>query len=247
MKLLAIDTSNWPLGLAVLQDGAIVGETNTHLPKNHSLRLMPAVEALLNDLDTKPQALDKIVVAQGPGSYTGVRIGVTTAKVLAWTLQLPIIGISSLQVVAQNCTGHDGLIVPLFDARRGNVYAGVYETNQDKTHVTTVMNDEHVHLETFLHELRDAYNRTLLFVGQGAIQHRELITTVLGEQAYVAREVDHTPRGSQLAYLGFKQQGRELIGEDIHAFAPTYLQLSEAEAKWKEKQERDRLSGNEGQ
>ena len=94
---------------------------------NHSLRAMPAIEELFAKVGIAPTDIDAIAVSEGPGSYTGVRIGVTIAKTLAWTLGKPLIGVSSLKVLAANglCI-LNGLICPLVDARRGNVYAGAY-------------------------------------------------------------------------------------------------------------------------
>src|SRR3954451_3344025 len=100
---------------------------------------MPAIETLLKDCETTPSELDKIVVAKGPGSYTGVRIGVTIAKTLAWTLKIPLSGVSSLEVLAANGRYFDGLISPLFDARRGQLYTGLYEMEKDS--LKTVIED----------------------------------------------------------------------------------------------------------
>ncbi len=87
---------------------------------------MPAIDYLMSQLNLAPTAIDRFVVAEGPGSYTGLRLGVTTAKTLAYTLKKELVGISSLQTLAANCVGQTGLVVPLFDARRKNVYAGAY-------------------------------------------------------------------------------------------------------------------------
>lgn len=127
MTILAIDTSNYTLGIALLREDTVIAEYITYLKKNHSVRAMPAVHSLLNECDMTPQDLSKIVVAKGPGSYTGVRIGVTLAKTLAWSLHIPISPVSSLEALAANGRHFDGLISPIFDARRGQVYTGLYE------------------------------------------------------------------------------------------------------------------------
>jgi tRNA threonylcarbamoyladenosine biosynthesis protein TsaB len=126
MKMLAIDTSNFVMGVAVVEENKVIGEIITNLKKNHSVRVMNAVESLLKDCDIAPSELDRIVVAHGPGSYTGVRIGVTIAKTLAWTLNIPLIGVSSLEALAANGRYFDGYIAPLFDARRQQLYTGLY-------------------------------------------------------------------------------------------------------------------------
>ena len=121
-KVLAIDTSSFVLGVAVTDGEQVAGELITNNKKNHALRLMPAVSKLMEELKIEAKQLDKIVVANGPGSYTGVRIGVTTAKTLAWSLGIPLVMVSSLEVSAQigRYTTHS--IIPIIDARRGQVY-----------------------------------------------------------------------------------------------------------------------------
>src|SRR3954452_12881689 len=133
MTILAIDTSNYVLGVALLEDNQVLGEYMTNLKKNHSVRIMPAIQTLMKDCERVPADLTKIVVAKGPGSYTGVRIGVTIAKTLAWTLNIPLVGISSLEILAAG-TGRyfDGYVSPIFDARRRLVYTGLYQYQNDE-------------------------------------------------------------------------------------------------------------------
>lgn len=100
MKILAIDTSNQPLSVAVLEDGNLLSQATCTKTKNHSVKLLPLIERLMEDARLKPCELDRIVVAKGPGSYTGLRIGVATAKTLAYTLDKELAGVSSLEVLA---------------------------------------------------------------------------------------------------------------------------------------------------
>ena len=128
MKVLAIDTSNYSLGIALINEEQVIGEYITNMKKNHSVRVMPAIQKLLGDCEMVPGDIEKIVVAKGPGSYTGVRIGVTIAKTLAWTLNIPLVGISSLEVLAAGVGRYfNGYASPLFDARRGQIYTGLYQ------------------------------------------------------------------------------------------------------------------------
>ena len=124
MTILAIDTSNTALGVALLEENQVLGEYMTNLKKNHSIRIMPAIQMLMKDCERTPSDLTKIVVAKGPGSYTGIRIGVTIAKTLAWTLKLPLVGVSSLEILAGVGRYFDGYVSPIFDARRGQVFTG---------------------------------------------------------------------------------------------------------------------------
>lgn len=113
---------------------------------------MPTVEALLKECGVAPSELSKIVVAKGPGSYTGVRIGVTIAKTLAWTLSIPISAVSSLETLAANGQYFDGWVSPLFDARRGQVYTGLYTFEEGK--IKEIKPDQNILLTDWLHELK---------------------------------------------------------------------------------------------
>lgn len=228
MKVLALDTSNSTLGIALLDDDQVKGEYITNLKKNHSVRIMPAIQTLLKDCDIKPKDLDKIVVAKGPGSYTGIRIGVTIAKTLAWTLQIPLAAVSSLEVLAANGRYFNGVISPLFDARRGQVYTGLYEYRQDE--LAVVIEDCNILSIEWAARLKEL-NRPVLFIGQDIAIHREAISQVLGELAFFSPYSSFNPRPSELAFLG-----KEKEEEDIHSFVPNYVRLAEAEAKWLEQQ-----------
>src|SRR5699024_11745430 len=110
--MLSIYTINYVLVLAIVNNKQIVGEYVTNLPENQSVRLMPAVNQLMQDVQMTPEQLDEIVVAKGPGSYTGVRIGLTTAKTLALALDIPIVGVSSIKALAYQGRFFPGYICP---------------------------------------------------------------------------------------------------------------------------------------
>ncbi|MEC1669834.1 tRNA (adenosine(37)-N6)-threonylcarbamoyltransferase complex dimerization subunit type 1 TsaB [Bacillus mojavensis] len=228
MTILAIDTSNYTLGIALLRDNTVIAEYITYLKKNHSVRAMPAVHSLLNDCDLTPQDLSKIVVAKGPGSYTGVRIGVTIAKTLAWSLNIPISAVSSLEALAANGRHFDGLISPIFDARRGQVYTGLYEYKNGL--LEQAVPDQNVMLTEWLEMLKEK-DCPVLFLGHDTSIHKETILDVLGTKGVIGPAAQHNPRPSELAYAG---ADREAV--DIHGLVPDYLRLAEAEAKWIESQ-----------
>ncbi len=232
MKLLAMDTSTWVLAVGVMEDGQLLGELNTNIKKNHSLRLMPAVERLLDELELAPRDLDGMAVAHGPGSYTGVRIGLTTAKTMAWGLKIPIVGISSLQVIAQNRAGFEGQIVPLLDARRKQVYTGRYTYDEDRHMVVPAVKDRIQPLDEWLVALKKE-SEPLLFIGTGVDVYQRTIKEVIGTQAHFAAVHEHLPRGSQLAYLAWRMWENRV--HDAHHYVPQYLQLAEAEQKWLQK------------
>lgn len=227
MTILAIDTSNYPLGVALIEDNQVLGEYMTNLKKNHSVRIMPAIQTLMKDCERTPAQLTKIVVAKGPGSYTGVRIGVTIAKTLAWSLKIPLVGVSSIEIIAAGAGRYfDGYISPLIDARRGQVYTGLYAYQSGE--LTTVKEDRLVLSADWAAALKEV-NKPILFVGNDLPLHQAVIEETLSTQALFAAITEHNPRPSELALLGKDKQG-----EDIHSFVPNYIRLAEAEAKWLE-------------
>lgn len=227
MKILAIDTSNYVLGISIIDENQVIGEYITNIKKNHSIRVMPAVEALMKECDVKPSDLTKIVVARGPGSYTGVRIGVTIAKTLAWTLQIPLVGVSSLEVLAASVGRYfNGFLSPLFDARRGQIYTGLYRYNEGN--LVTVEADRLVMAKDWVKQLKQE-NAPVLFIGNDLPIHRTTIESELGSLAIFANKTEHNPRPAELAFLGADRPA-----EEVHTFVPNYIRLAEAEANWLE-------------
>lgn len=230
MKTLAIDTSNQGMGVAVGDGALILGEIITNMKKNHSVRLMPAVESLLNEVQWETADLDCVAVAQGPGSYTGVRIGVTVAKTLAWTLGLPIVAVSSLEVLAQNGGRFEGSIAPLFDARRGRVYTGLYE--KKTAMIENVKKERITPLTDWLQELKRRSGK-ILFIGQDLDIHQNTIVQFMGDQAVFAEAGEQNPRPAKLVLLANRRESEP----SVHGLVPEYLQLAEAESKWFASQE----------
>lgn len=236
MIWLGIDTANKPLSVAVVKDGELLAEENIAMPVNHSLRAMPAIEELLQKVDLKASNIDRIAVSEGPGSYTGVRIGVTIAKTLAWTLKKPLQGVSSLKAIAMNGLFFNGLICPLVDARRKHVYAGVYES--DNENLTSLIEDGHYAMDQLL-ELINEYDGPILFIGTDVSLHKDLLIEELGARAVIAPLHFNLPRASSLIYAA--QQIEE--EEDIHHFVPEYRRIAEAEANWLKAQGKEQNRG----
>ncbi len=232
MITLAIDTSNFPLGVALMSDEIILGETIANIKKNHSIGAMPAIERLMDECGVSPKQLSRIVVAKGPGSYTGVRIGVTIAKTMAFSLAIPIVGVSSLAVLAGSAARYPGLVCPIFDARRGLVYTGLYKWTEDGT-FQTVEQDQNVLLSEYLGTLAE-YKEPILFVGNDINLHTDLIKQALGEKAIINKIYEQNPRPSILAWLGSQEENASL-----HEFVPNYARMVEAEVKWLEKQQNE--------
>ena len=213
MKVLAFDTSSKALSLAILEDKQILAETTINIKKNHSITLMPAIDFLMGSLDWTPKDLDRIVVAQGPGSYTGLRIAVATAKTLAHTLKIELVGVSSLLALVPEQV--EGLVIPVMDARRNNVYAGFYQSGQ------AVWPEAHLPLAEVL-EIAGAANQSVTFVGE---------TAAFTEQIEVALpQATLQPTLPNAAAVG--RLGLDLPSQSIHDFVPNYLKRVEAEENW---------------
>lgn len=226
MKILAIDTSQRALTVALCCDAKVVAQEVQHNQMQHSIELVPAVERLMHHAGWQPQDLDRIAVAQGPGSYTGVRIGVTFAKTLAWTLGIELVGLSSMQLLAASRVAQqEATIVAMVDARRNNVYAGCYAVDaQGQWRI--VCPDGHCDSQQLLRQLA-AQNQPYIFVGPDVVQFREAITRIVGANGVVDVSVTATtPEAlAQLAH-------RATPCDDVHVFVPEYRQLAEAEAQW---------------
>lgn len=232
MIWLGIETANGPLSIAVVKEGKVVAEVVQHIKLTHSVGAMPAIEEVMTKAGVKAAEIDAIAVSEGPGSYTGVRIGVTLAKTLAWSLQKPLVGVSSLKVLAANARVSNDVVCALFDARRQNVYAGVYE---GLTQVP-IIEDHHDHIDGLLTKL-DALKQPVLFVGADVALYFEKIQEVLGERAVRAPFTLDLPRASELIAIA---EAQELPSVDaVHAFVPQYRRIAEAEANWIKEQKKE--------
>ena len=223
MIWLGIETANAPLSVAVVKDGAIIAEVVQNIKLTHSVGAMPAIEELLNKAGLKPTDVDAIAVSEGPGSYTGVRIGVTIAKTLAWTLQKPLVGVSSVKSLAYNGQLFSGVVCALFDARRQHVYAGAYKNGG------AVVEDGHMSIEALVEKL-DGLNEDVLFVGVDVAMYWDKIATKLGDRAQQAPLSFNLPRASQVIELAMQMPLPSTEG--THNFVPTYKRIAEAEANW---------------
>ena len=213
MKIAAFDTSSKALTLAILEDETLLAQMTLNIKKNHSITLMPAIDFLMNSLDMKPTDLDRIVVAQGPGSYTGLRMAVATAKTLAHTLKIELVGVSSLLALVPEQV--EGLVIPVMDARRNNVYAGFYQSGQ------SVRPEAHLPLAEVV-EIAGVADQPVTFVGETAVFAEQIEAALPG--------VSVQPTLPDAAAVG--RLGLDLPAQSIHDFIPNYLKRVEAEENW---------------
>lgn len=232
MIWLGIETSNSPLSIAIVKDGQVLAEVVQNIKLTHSVTAMPTIEELLNKVNIKPTDIDAIAVSEGPGSYTGIRIGVTLAKTLAWTLKKPLVGISSLKVLAANAQLFNGVICSLFDARRQNVYAAAYHGMS----LETIIEDRHDSIDAILVQLQQL-NERVVFVGVDAGNFKDQIVQYLGDNAFFAPLSLQLPRASKLIELA---ESEPLLNEaEVHTFVPKYHRIAQAEANWVKEQKKE--------
>jgi tRNA threonylcarbamoyladenosine biosynthesis protein TsaB len=179
MKILVIDTSGPVCGTAVMDEDKVYSEFTAQNRNTHSANLMPMVEAVLHAAGTELKELDAVAAVTGPGSFTGVRIGVATAKGLAHGAGLPCIPVDALEALSASAGDFDGIICPIQDARAGQVYGAAFRNGERLTE------DAPMKLEDFLETVRPL-GECFLFIGDGVPVHRVKISKVLGTAAFSA-------------------------------------------------------------
>ena len=224
MKILALETSAKSVSAAVVENGAVLASSYQNTGLTHSRTLMPLVDGMLRAADLKLEQMELIAVAQGPGSFTGLRIGVSAAKGLAWAKELPCCGVSTLLAMAQNLRHMDGTIVCAMDARRNQVYNAVFRAENGQ--LTRLTEDRAVSLAELAEELKNAEGAKFV-VGDGA----KLCYTYLTQQGIPCRMapaalVMQNAVGVGLAAEELATEGKTVSAQEL---VPVYLRLSQAE------------------
>lgn len=236
MNILALDTSSLVATVAVMNEDKLLGEYTINSPMTHSQKLMPTMDGLLKQLSLGIKDMDYIAVSKGPGSFTGIRIGIATVKGLAQALDIPILSVSSLEGLAYNLTYTDSLICPIMDARRNQVYTGVYQWESYK--LKKIIEEAPMAIE----ELMEVLSQTqgdIVFLGDGLDRYRTDITKGLGNRALIAPTYVSMQRAASIGQLAMDKLKNNDIDFDNHfTLAPTYLRKSEAERQYEEKQRR---------
>lgn len=211
--------------VALVAGDQLMATTTLNMVKNHSTFVLPAIDHLMQTVGWQPADLDRVVVANGPGSYTGIRIATTTAKGLAKTLGIELVTVSSLAVVAAGVLPQTkALLVPFFDARRGNVFAGGYAWQAGQ--LTAVMADTHIAMRELVANLAQHAEPAILL---GAVTPKLApALATLPAQVTLAPAADAIPSSWHLARLGTTKEPEP----DIDQVVPNYLRLTEAEAQW---------------
>ena len=225
MNILMIDTSGPACGVAVMKDGTIVCELQLTSGKTHSQRVMPMVDQALNMCEMSIGDIDLFGAVVGPGSFTGVRIGVSSVKALAHAAGKPCIGVDALEALAANISGFDGVVCPILDARAQQVYGAMFECGMPPVRM---MEDEVEKLALFLDRV-EAIGRDALFLGDGAPVLKNAIVERLGDKAHFAPAQHLGLRAASACALAAEYAKDENNIKDCMTLLPLYLRAPQAE------------------
>ena len=222
MRILAIDTATDTATAAVTDSGFLIGECILNHKKTHSQKLMVLIERMMGDLELDVSDIDLFAAAEGPGSFTGLRIGIATVKALAHSVNKPVIGVSTLEGLAYNLPYADGLIVPVMDARNNQVFNAAYEWAGDE--LREVIAPNACDINECIERVK---GKNAIFTGDGVNVHADLINEIGGRIAPVNARLS---RASSIAAASENKQ-------TIHytELTPKYLRLSQAERELAER------------
>jgi tRNA threonylcarbamoyladenosine biosynthesis protein TsaB len=215
MRLLSIETSTQVCSVAIHQQGELVAFREMREPRSAASQLAPMIDAIMIESNTQPTMLGAVVVAAGPGSYTGLRIGVATAKGICFALNLPFIAVNTLDLVAQQgkelISNKASLLCPMLDARRMEVYCKLVDFNLDEVEPTQAKIIEATSFNEYLEK------NPIYFIGEGATKCREIIAHT---NANFLDDV--IPNAAHLGKMGYSKWMQQDF-EDTATFEPFYL------------------------
>ena len=250
MLLLGIDSTSVSCSAAVLQDGQVFSEIHRNTGTKHSEQLLPVIHQALSLAGLGLGELEGIAVAAGPGSFTGVRIGVSTARALAQSVNLPLMGVGSLEALAENLpVVGPSLVVPLLDARKNEVYAAISRfvamDLQKPPQQEMLSSPRAIAPRVLFQELQERLERenlqSVYFLGDALEKYAPMIGEILGERGILAPAAAGCIRGAQVARLGGEMLRRErghnqaAFRDGCYTLEPFYLRKSEAETTWEAK------------
>lgn len=235
MLILAIDSSTDLLGLALVEDQKLLGEYSLNLKRQHSEKLIPLIEEIFNILDAKIEDLDAVAVSTGPGSFTGLRIGITAAKILGRIFSIPVKGVSTLEIMAAAVTGE--YILPLIDARRKRVYYSLYNNKKDGFGADKTLKElqkaSAAEIKKLPKLLAEYKNEKITVIGQKNIE----VAKTMRADGFKIEETTlghNFPRAAVLAELALSAV-KSNNSDDIYQLKPAYLKKTQAEIDWQQK------------
>ncbi len=224
MRILAVETSSLVASCCVCEDERLISEEIVNTKLTHSETLMPMIDSVLKKAELEIKDIDVFAVAVGPGSFTGLRIGISAVKALAHAFGKKVCGVSTLKALSKNIPFCDKLIVPIMDARRQEVYTAIYDGDNE------ILEPSAMPVSSLLDILKEK-GRDTVFLGDGVPVFRDTIKEALGDMAHFAPVNLNLQRASSVAYLAATQEKSDYSG-----LSPVYLRKSQAE---REREERE--------
>lgn len=230
MKILSIDSATAVATCAILDKDTLVGETSLNYKKQHSVLLMTMIDELLINTENTIDDIDGFVVSKGPGSFTGLRIGMATIKGLCHGTKKPFVSISTLDALAYNLAYTDGLICPILDALRGNVYTALYKF--EKENLIQLSDYDNLPMDDLISTLKER-NEKVTFIGDGTYKFKEKIKESQ-DNFFISPIHLNIAKASSIGELGLKKlmNGEK---EDLYSSIPIYLRKSQAEREYEER------------
>ncbi len=230
MKILGMDSSGLVASIAVVENDILVAEYTVNHKKTHSQTLLPMLDEIVKMTELDLDTVDAIAVAAGPGSFTGLRIGAATVKALGFALDKPVVSVPTCHGLAFNMWGTDKLVCPILDARRNQVYTGIYQFVEEKLDV--VLDQDAMGIDELVEKLNEL-GREVIFVGDGIPVYSDYIKENLNTGYSFAPAVFNRQRASSVATLGLQmyEEGKYESADD---HKPIYLRKSQAEREREE-------------
>ncbi len=227
MRILAIETSTYSGSIAVLGDEGLLGEYFFNVGPSHTEKLVPSIDWLLGELGMDKADLTGVAVSIGPGSFTALRVGISTAKGICFSLGIPLIGVSSLETLAMNLPFSPYNICPVIDARKGEVFTALFSSNNGK--IERLLEDMVISPEGLAENIKEK----TIFIGDGALLYRDFLEDILSDDILFSPHNMNFPRASCQALLVIDKFKEGLDNKSqwdgIMNLAPHYLRKSEAE------------------
>ncbi|NFV13534.1 tRNA (adenosine(37)-N6)-threonylcarbamoyltransferase complex dimerization subunit type 1 TsaB [Clostridium sporogenes] len=230
MKILSIDSATECASCSVLDQNKLYGEINFNYKKQHSVILIGMIDTLLKSINCNISEIDAFVISKGPGSFTGLRIGAATVKGLSQGTKKPFISVSSLDSLAFNLAFTEGIVCPILDALRGNVYTSLYKFENNK--LQRLMDYDVISIENLLDMLKSK-DEPITFIGDGIFKFKDTILSNISNAKFAPTNLN-LARSSSLGELGLHllKEGHK---DNIYTFAPLYIRKSQAEREYEKK------------
>jgi len=230
MKILSLDTATQAATCAILDDDKVLGEITFNFKKQHSQILMPMIDDLFKNTQMSIGDIDAFVASKGPGSFTGLRIGMATIKGLSQGSKKPFVTVSTLDSLAYNLAYTGGIICPILDALRDNVYTALY--NFDNNELNQTLDYVNISIDELINKLKDK-DCNITFVGDGVPKFKEKLIANLPNISFAPAHLN-LAKASSLGELGLKLLASG-VTDDIYGAIPIYLRKPQAEREYEEK------------